>query len=276
MILHALPQNSFAATVLNSSGIMGLAIMLVILFTCSAAIGSFVNACAMRLVRGEDVVFARSRCRSCAQQLGVLENLPVIGYLRHLGRCHCGKTQIGARYFGVETGFALLIINYALILPPLVVVGFAIAATCFSIAVLTDLEAMILHPALLVMAAMPGCGLAAIHAWQVTGWHTDLADAMAGVVVGAGVPILANSLYRWRRGQNGFGQGDFWLSAAVGAWLGPIYGLLAFLIACCIGAAIGIYLIIRDRANAVTRLPFGVFLGGTFLLFPNILLLFPW
>ena len=91
------------------------------------------------------------------------------------------------------------------------------------------------------------------------------------MVVSAGLPLLVNAVYRWIRGRNGFGEGDFWLLAAIGAWLGPIMGPVTFLAACWLGAIVGIVMLLRRRATAMTRLPFGLFAGIAFILWPNFL-----
>ena len=84
------------------------------------------------------------------------------------------------------------------------------------------------------------------------------------------VPMLVNAVYRAVRGQNGFGEGDFWLLGAMGAWLGPVAGIGVFLAASWLGAAYGIYMLARGRASTMTRLPFGLFAGIVFILWSNL------
>jgi leader peptidase (prepilin peptidase)/N-methyltransferase len=59
-------------------------------------IGSFINLAADRLPRGESLVRPRSHCRACGRVLGVLDLVPVAGYLVRGGRCATCRTQIGA------------------------------------------------------------------------------------------------------------------------------------------------------------------------------------
>jgi leader peptidase (prepilin peptidase)/N-methyltransferase len=59
-------------------------------------IGSFINLAADRLPRGESLVRPRSHCRACGRVLGVLDLVPVAGYLIRGGRCATCRTPIGA------------------------------------------------------------------------------------------------------------------------------------------------------------------------------------
>jgi prepilin signal peptidase PulO-like enzyme (type II secretory pathway) len=58
--------------------------------------------------------------------------------------------------------------------------------------------------------------------------------------------------------------------AALGAWLGPVAGVALFIIASWVGAMTGIFLMITRDASIATRLPFGLFAGGVFILWPNL------
>ena len=57
----------------------------------------------------------------------------------------------------------------------------------------------------------------------------------------------------------------------MGAWLGPLMGIGVFLAACWLGAIIGIVMLLQRRASTITRLPFGLFAGLAFILWPNFL-----
>lgn len=268
-MMTGMPETSVAMTSHTLFGPAGLGFAMALSLALGACVGSFVNASALRLVRDEDFILARSRCRGCDRQLGVLENLPVLGFLRNAGKCLCGKNNLSPRYLLTELLFALLLASYCLALPTAQAIGFSLVAICLGIALLTDLEAMILHPAILVIAG--GIGLAfagAGHAGLIT-WHIDITEAIGGGVTGALVPLVINAGYRFFRGQSGFGAGDFWLCGVIGIWFGPLAGGAVFLLACNLGAVAGLYLISRKQASSQTRLPFGTFLGIVFLLSPN-------
>lgn len=252
-------------------GAGGVAVLAGFIFCLGACLGSFANACAMRLVRDEDFVFATSRCRGCDKSLGWRENLPILGFTLQRGRCACGDMRLPSRYVTVELVGGCLLLSYAATLPLSLAVGFGVAMVFVAIACLTDLEALTLHPLLLTIFGMIGLGLAIAADFRLLLWHIGSAQALAGMIASAGLPFLVNAVYRWIRGRNGFGEGDFWLLAAIGAWLGPVMGPVAFLAACWLGAAVGIVMMMTGRGSIMTKLPFGLFAGLVFILWPNFL-----
>ena len=249
----------------------GVAVLAGFIFCLGACLGSFANACAMRLVRDEDFVFATSRCRGCDKSLGWRENLPILGFAVLRGRCACRDMRLPFRYVIVELLGGCLLLSYAATLPLPLAIGFGVAMLFVAIACLTDLEALTLHPALLTVFGLIGLGFAIAADFGLLLWHMGSAQALAGMVLSAGLPLLVNGVYRWIRGRNGFGEGDFWLLAAIGAWLGPIMGPVIFLAACWLGAAVGVAMMATGRGSVMTKLPFGLFAGFVFILWPNIL-----
>ena len=252
-------------------GTGGAAVLAAFIFCLGACLGSFANACAMRLVRDEDFIFAASRCRGCDKSLGWRENLPILGFIMQRGRCGCGSMKLPSRYVVVELLGACLLLSYAATLPLSLAVGFGIAMLFVAIACLTDLEALTLHPMLLTILGVIGLGIAIAADFDLLLWHLGSAQSLAGMITSAGLPLLVNAVYRLIRGRNGFGEGDFWLLAAIGAWLGPIIGPLVFLAACWLGAAVGVVMLLTGRGSIMTKLPFGLFAGFVFILWPNIL-----
>lgn len=258
-------------TVMAYFGTTGLIALAAFLFTIGCCLGSFANACAMRLVRDEDFIFTVSRCRSCDRTLRWHDNLPLIGYLKLRGWCQCRQARLSPRYIVIECLGGLILLAYGLTLPPIMALGFSVALVFVAIACLTDLESLTLHPALLTAFGGVGLALALIADFRWLPWHLTSAQSLAGIVFAAAVPLVINAIYRTIRGHNGFGEGDFWLLGAMGAWLGPIMGIGVFLAASWLGAIVGIVMLLRRRASAMTRLPFGLFAGIAFILWPNIL-----
>lgn len=240
------------------------------IFCIGACLGSFANACAMRLVRDEDFVATASRCRGCGARLSWRENLPVIGYLMLRGRCRHCQMRLSPRYLIVELLAGLMLLIYAASLPLGLAAGFGIALVFVGIACLTDLEALTLHPALLSAFGFTGLCLAILGDFGVLTWHLRSAQALAGILAAAAAPMLVNAVYRFLRGRNGFGEGDYWLLAAIGAWLGPVMGPALFLASCWLGAIVGVGMMMTGRASVMTKLPFGLFAGCTFILWPNL------
>ena len=228
--------------------------------------GSFANAAAMRLVRDESPVLPPSRCRFCEKPLGWRENLPLFGWLFLKGRCACAKFALPARYVLVEWGFAALSVILALHLPWLIFIILTLLNIIMVIALLTDSEAMVLHPPSLLAGSLVAFGAALF----ITSWPVSWQDSLLGGVFGAGIIVVTNLIYKITRGKNGFGQGDIWLLGMIGASFGALGAIVVFFTASFVGAAIGIALILANKAQSGSKLPFGLFLSLVFLLYPAI------
>lgn len=77
----------------------------------------------------------------------------------------------------------------------------------------------------------PLLGLGVAHAW-LSGGYPSPAQALAGALVGYGLPWAVAHAYAVWRGQAGLGGGDIKLLAALGAWLGPAQVAWVLLLAC--------------------------------------------
>lgn len=71
---------------------------------------------------------------------------------------------------------------------------------------------------------------------------------------------LVNSVFKKIRGQDGLGQGDYKLFAAMGAWLGCGPLLTVLTVAASLGSLIGLIMVFHNKHGWDKPLPFGVFL----------------
>jgi leader peptidase (prepilin peptidase) / N-methyltransferase len=78
-------------------------------------VGSFLNVLVARLPFEKSIVWPGSRCFNCYRPVRVLDNLPIIGYLRLRGRCRDCGAAFSSRYLWVElgTGLAFLALFFA-------------------------------------------------------------------------------------------------------------------------------------------------------------------
>lgn len=77
-------------------------IFMAYLLLVALLLGSFINLAADRLPRGESLVRPRSHCRSCGRVLGLVDLIPVGGYLIRGGRCASCGASIGASSLAIE------------------------------------------------------------------------------------------------------------------------------------------------------------------------------
>lgn len=241
-------------------------------FIVGTIVGSFLGVCIDRMPRGESVVAPGSHCSKCGAQLGALELIPVIGYVLLWGRCrHCGErvpiwyplleVGCGLLYAGVlgKYGFTLSAVN------ALISISLAVVAAGIDLGhrVIPDRLTMPWMIAGLLMGALSG-GLQGI-----------LSRAL-GLLACGGLVLLIAVLSR-----GGMGGGDIKFMALVGSFLGFLGGLTSFVVACIIGALVGVILIVLGIKSRKDEIPFGPFISvGTIIvcIFGDriIPLVFPW
>ena len=228
-------------------------------------VGSFLGLVSLRLPRGDDVVFGRSRCGGCGKTLKPWRMIPVLSWALSRGRCSdCGATipvrypliELGSGLIGVWAGLhsadftmALMtgVLGWNLLIIALVDAEHfwlpdQLTLPLFLSGVLT---AVLLHPGGL-SAALPSA----------------LIPPLIGSAVGFGALWMLAWLYKLARGREGLGGGDPFLLGAGGAWVGWT-GLPSVLLwASAAGLSLVLAMLIaRRRVSGTDRLPFGVFLS---------------
>jgi leader peptidase (prepilin peptidase)/N-methyltransferase len=247
----------------------------------SLVIGSFLNVVIYRLPRMMDQDWRRecadltgepakepesprlslsrpgSHCRHCGHRLGPLENIPLLSYLVLGGRCSACGERIGLRYPLVEAATALLSI--------LVVWRFGIGWESAAALVLTwglialaliDYDTQMLPDSITLPLLWLGLLL------SVGGWFSDSHSAILGAVLGYLSLWTIFHLFRLLTGKEGMGFGDFKLFALFGAWLGWQHLLQVILLSACVGALVGLALIMARGRDSQVPIPFGPFLAG--------------
>jgi len=243
-----------------------------IIFMLGAAVGSFVNVVVYRLPAGLSLVLPSSRCPRCHTKLQASENIPVLGWLWLRGRCRYCFAPISARYPLVEaaTGILFLLVFWA----------FSISAQTFGYWVffswllalsLIDLDTMTLPNSLTQTGLVAGLGFQAIAgSFNLgSGPAHQLAMGILGAVLGIWLFDIMSFIGTLALGQPAMGGGDAKLAAMIGAWLGWQYLLLAALLACAVGAAVGGAAISLGWIDRRQPVPFGPFLtlGAVFVTF---------
>lgn len=230
---------------------------LILAFCFGASMGSFLNCAAWRITHGESFIRGRSHCPSCGHELGLVELIPVFGWLILKGRCrHCGE-KISARYILTEITFGLITV--------LCLLRFDLTVLCLRnyiflcilfLLTLTDIEEMIIPD---------GCHLAAILVWLAaepflfTGWADVGLSILSMVIYGGG--LLAVSLVMDRiLGRDSLGGGDIKLFGVVGLYLGLIGTLFTIVLACLAGLIF--HFLIRGKGEEQTAFPFGPWIAG--------------
>jgi leader peptidase (prepilin peptidase)/N-methyltransferase len=268
-------------------------------------VGSFLNVCIHRWVRGRSVVKPRSHCVRCRKILAWYDNIPVLSYILLGGRCRYCKRHISIRYPVVEllnAGVWFWLV-YTLGVTP--VSGKMCLFSSMTIALIfSDLEkrllpdeltlgGMYLGLALSLFIKVPDFMAAAViwlagrlfgANWVLPWWLASFSES----VLGAATPaiLLWGGAWAWSKIRSAairnvgklkdkkqlemwdmVGFGDVKQVAMIGSFLGLTGVILTMLIGSLGGSILGsIYCAIKRKKMSEVELPFGTFLGVAALL----------
>ncbi len=228
----------------------------VILLVVAPFVGSFVGLLIERLPVGESVVLGRSRCRSCAAMLGLLDLVPLLSWAASGGRCRHCHAALGWFHPGVELA-ALGVALWSVLVAPgwLAWASAGLGWTLLVLAVI-DQRHMILPDTLNLPLIPAGLAVAALTPAGGFVHH------MAGVVAAAASLGAIAWAYQRARGRQGLGLGDVKLFAAAGAWVGW-QGLASVLLIGAVAGLAAVFALARVKGIPAPREPvaFGPYLA---------------
>jgi leader peptidase (prepilin peptidase)/N-methyltransferase len=215
--------------------------------------GSFLNVVIHRgpsmwgLVDGEkrgDFAAPRSYCPRCGATLGPADLVPIVSYLLLKGRCRRCRAPIPWRYPAVEALGGLVaaasLLAFGIGWPALFAAAFGMALVALAF---IDLETGYLPDALTLPLA--AAGLAA----NAFGLFATFADAAIGTAAGYLAFRAVGLLFEKIRGEEGLGEGDAKLLAAIGAWGG--WAALPFVVFAAAAATLAVALARRKPAGPI-------------------------
>ena len=183
-------------------------------FLVGLIFGSFYNVCILRPFSNETLTKPRtSKCMSCGHPLAWYDNIPLFSYLFLMGKCRYCKTHISWQYPFVEFITAILFLcTYLKFGFTWQCLGMIIALSYFIIMSGTDFKEQVVFD----RHTYPFIILGVIYGLS-TG---DYLGTALGVFVGATVmELAARSGYLFVK-QRAFGEGDTYIAAGIGAFLG--------------------------------------------------------
>lgn len=245
------------------------------------AVGSFLNVLCLRLPKmmerswrrdccellgtdlpdtdGEafNLAFPPSHCPKCNHAIRAWENIPVISYLLLAGKCSGCATPISFRYPLVE--------SIAGIFSAVVALHFGFSYACAAALLLSwalialsviDFDTQLLPDDITQPLLWAGLLL------SMNNIFCSLPDALLGAASGYLSLWVVSQAYKLATGrEQGMGQGDFKLLAALGAWLGWQALPLIILLSSMAGSIIGLSMIALRGYNKQTPIPFGPYLA---------------
>ncbi|NLO08185.1 MAG: prepilin peptidase [candidate division WS1 bacterium] len=249
-----------------------------VIFLMGAAIGSFLNVVIFRLPRRESLVYPRSRCLSCGEELGVIDLVPVLSYLGLRGRCRHCRRSYSPRYMLVEAFTGLAAVGaLQLFGPTLKAPLLFIVFCCLVVVFFIDLDHYIIpDETVAIIAAVGivldlatllsgGTGSALVFNERLsvgTGYEVLLPKSLVGMAMGAGLFVVIAFVSERVFKRPGMGWGDVKLAGAMGAILGPGYQFFTFfIISVIVGAVVGVICMAFGRCGRRDYIPFGPMLA---------------
>jgi len=245
---------------------------LVWLFIIGTIVGSFLNVCIHRFPHDESIIWPASHCPKCQRRLGFFDLIPIISFFFLRGRCRYCQAKISPRYPLVEflTGclFVLAGLNFSLLSLEF---GFAILLGCLLLVIsFIDFEHMVIPDALCVVGMLAGLGFNYLKSISLTQpvVLNPFFSAMLGLAVGFIFLYLIGLLGKLCFKKDAMGEGDLYLGALLGAFLGWQGVILAIFLAYFIAGIIAILLLMLRKLQFGDYVPFGPALAlGGFLTF---------
>lgn len=226
--------------------------------------GSFCNAWAFRLLRGESIAKGRSKCPHCHHQLAWYDNIPLISYILLWGKCRYCKKPISAEYPLVELSSGLLFAGLYLFFMPvtnlqwLMLILWCLLSVFLVASFITDWLELVLPDNYMVPAIIISLLIALLVSYipgQGFVWNV-----LFGRILQAGIFVaIYSALYFGSKGKF-IGDGDIRLAAVLGLALALPQLLVAVFATYVIGAAIGSFCILSKLKTRKDVIAFGPFL----------------
>lgn len=242
-----------------------------VFFVFGLIVGSFLNCLIYRIEKGESFLKGRSYCPNCKHVLNWQDLIPVFSFLILKGKCRYCQKPISWQYPLVETTTGIL---FVMILWFSTLQGqsffpqglslnllYYLIITCFLIIIFVyDLKHYIIPDRVIY----PAIAIALIFSFQFLISNQFLIfNQLILSAFGAAaffLLIVLISKGRW------MGIGDIKLAFLMGLFLGFPNILVALFLAFFTGAVVGLILIVLQRKNLKSEIPFGPFLvTGTIL-----------
>jgi leader peptidase (prepilin peptidase) / N-methyltransferase len=198
-----------------------------VLTAIGLALGSFIATIAVRWANGAPLFATRSHCDACHAGLSWHQTLPLISGLRTRWKC----TRCGARISAIHIMGEVLMPVLALSAwwtaeTSLEFTLLLVTANLLLLASLIDLQTQLLPRWINIVVGIFGLVFTSVTSPHSSkklfelSFHNALWQNMSAAIAAFAAFTLINACYRRLRHRDGLGQGDAWLLAALGCWVG--------------------------------------------------------
>jgi len=221
-------------------------------------VGSFLNVVIFRLDTKKSVIFGRSFCLQCNKKIKWYDNIPLFSFLILKGKCRNCKNKISWQYPLVElvTGLIFIWLYFS----------FGLSFRFFSYLIFSCFLLVIFVYDLKTYYILDKVTIPAIVIAFFCNLYLGLGfwNLILAAIIGGGFFAIQ---YYFSKGK-WVGGGDIRLGALMGLMLGWKFLLVALFLAYFSGAIIGVILIILNKKEMSSAVPFGPFLSAaTFITF---------
>ena len=232
---------------------------------CGAMWGSFLNSVAWYLIADTaSLLTYRSQCPQCSSRIAWYDLIPIISWFILHGKCRNCNENISTIYPFIEGYTAALAMLAYSALSPHTWVWYGLYSSLLIITVHTDFRAYAISP--LVTSIWIPVGIAsAYYTILPISWQTSLLSACISYSFFAGI----NAIFRYIKGHETLGQGDWELIAYVASYTGIEGVFNAILYANVVIILWFIYVSPRSYNTIHTvRIPYGACLAIASTLYP--------
>lgn len=215
--------------------------------------GSFGNATAIRLAKGESLG-GRSHCPHCMHVIAWYDLFPVFSYLLLGGRCRNCKKPIALQYFMMELACSVLFLLALASSPHNVPAAVSTAIVFFGLLLICVFD---FHHQQIPDAFTAIVFVGAVASILLRG-YAAIPDALFGAAIG-----IVWFGFQWVISRGTLvGSGDIWLAGAIGIWLGSGATVTMLMVSYIVGAIVASYLILTKKmALKKSYLPFAPFMA---------------
>ncbi len=204
-----------------------------------------------------NLVSPRSQCPHCTTMIRAYDNIPVISFLLLKGKCRTCGERISLRYPAIEIisgGVAVITAaHFGISLQTIAAVILSWSLICLA---MIDFDHQILPDDITLPLLWLGL---IVNSFEL---FTDVHSSLFGAIFGYLSLWSVYIGFKFVTNKEGMGRGDFKLLAMLGAWLGWQTLPVIIIISSCLGAIVGLSMILFCGHNKNIPIPFGPYLAG--------------
>ncbi len=228
-------------------------LMICLFFILGTLMGSFYTVVGLRLSRGENFIFSRSKCDKCSHTLHFFDLIPIFSYLFLKGKCrYCHqKIDILLPLMELFTGilFAVSYYSYGFTWNLGIALGIV---SLLMIIMVSDLTYLIIPDEVLIFFAI----YFIIFDFLFLGVRSTLIHIVTGVflfLLMYGIMLLGNKMFK----KESLGGGDIKMMFLFGLVLDPLLGTLTIFFGSLFALPVSLFLLWKQKEKLI---PFGPFL----------------